>query len=53
MFDLVQVVKQGVIAFALEAVENKPPPPLPLKSRIFFRVNLQLLKLQLPARGSV
>ena len=52
MFDLVQVVKQGVIAFALEAVENKPPP-LPLKSRIFFRVNLQLLKLQLPARGSV
>ena len=51
MFDLVQVVKQGVIAFALEAVENKPP--LPLKSRIFFRVNLQLLKLQLPARGSV
>ena len=57
MFDLVQVVKQGVIAFALEAVENNPPPPppppLPLKSRIFFRVNLQLLKLQLPARGSV
>ena len=37
MFDLVRVVKQGVIAFALEAVENKsPPPPLPLKSRIFF-----------------
>ena len=54
MFELVQVVKQRVIAFALEAVENNPPPPpLPLKSRIFFRVNLQLLKLQLPARGSV
>ena len=36
MFDLVQVVNQGVIVFALKAVENKSPPPLPLKSRIFF-----------------
>ena len=35
MFDLVQVVKQGVIAFALEAVENKPPPP-PVEVPYFF-----------------